>query len=97
MYLRHNIKIHNGLFDVDTVVMVLAETGEVLFVESLDGVVYTEDQLGEMADRIGEMADRIVDTEELIVETEYLVVDVISFSQENLLTFVGMLNPLSLF
>ncbi|WP_411964352.1 hypothetical protein [Haloferax sp. YSMS24] len=90
-------EVQNGFFDVDTVVMVLAETGEVLFVESLDGVVYTEDQIGEMADRIGEMADRIVFTEELIVETEYLIVDVIEFSQENLLTFVDMLNPLNLF
>ena len=90
-------EVQNGLFDVDTVVMVLAETGEVLFVESLDGVLYTEDQIGEMADRIGEMADRIVYTEELIVETEYLVVDVIEFSQENLLTFVDMFNPLNLF
>ena len=89
-------EVQNGLFDVDTVVMVLSETGEVLFVESLDGVLYTEDQIGEMADRIGEMADRIVYTEELIVETEYLVVDVIEFSQENLLTFVDMLNPLNI-
>ncbi|MEF8757401.1 MAG: hypothetical protein V5A33_04100, partial [Halobacteriales archaeon] len=45
---------------VDTVVMVLSETGEVLYLESLDGVLYTEDEIGEMADRIGEMADRIV-------------------------------------
>ena len=86
----------NGCCDVDTVVMVLAETGEVLYLESLDGVLYTEDQIGEMADRIGEMADRIVYTEELIVQTEHLIVDVIRFSQENLLTFVSMLNPLNL-
>ncbi|KAB1198304.1 MULTISPECIES: hypothetical protein [Haloferax] len=91
------LQVQNGLFDVDTVVVVLAETGEALSVESLDGVRYTEDQIGEMADRIGEMADRIVYTEELIVETEYLIVDVIEFSQENLLTFVEMLNPLSVF
>ncbi|KAB1193343.1 hypothetical protein GJR96_07760 [Haloferax sp. MBLA0076] len=90
-------QVPNGFFDVDTVIIVLAENGEVLYLESLDGVLYTEDQIGEMADRIGEMADRIVYTEELIVETEYLIVDVTEFSQENLLTFVSMLNPLSLF
>ncbi|MFC7044194.1 hypothetical protein ACFQH6_01140 [Halobacteriaceae archaeon GCM10025711] len=89
-------QVQNG-WQVDEVVMILSDTGEVLYVESLDGVLYTEDQIGEMADRIGEMADRIVYTEELIVQTEYLIVDVIAFSQENLLTFVSMLNPLSLF
>ncbi|WP_135824089.1 hypothetical protein [Halorussus ruber] len=91
------IQVPNGCCRVDEVVVVLSETGEVLYLESLDGVEYTQDQIGEMADRIGEMADRIVYTEELIVQTEYLVVDVIRFSQENLLTFVSMLNPLSLF
>lgn len=82
--------------NVDTVVVVLSETGSVLYLESLDGVLYTEEQIGEMADRIGEMADRIVYTEELIVQTEYLIVDVIRFTQDNLLTFVSMLNPLAL-
>lgn len=81
---------------VDEVVMVLSETGEVLFVESLDGVVYTEDEIAEMADSIGEMADRIVYTEELIVETEYLIVDVIKYTQDSVLEFVDMLNPLNL-
>ncbi|MEF8807076.1 hypothetical protein [Natronomonas sp.] len=81
---------------VDEVVMVLSETGEVLYLESLDGVVYTEDEIGEMADRIGEMADRIVYTEELIVETEYLIVDVIKYTQDSVLEFVDMLNPLNL-
>jgi len=77
--------------------MVLSETGEVLYLESLDGVLYTEDQIGEMADRIGEMADRILYTEELIVETEYLIVDVIKYTQDSVLEFVSMLNPLNLF
>jgi hypothetical protein len=81
---------------VDEVVMVLSETGEVLFLESLDGVRYTEDEIGEMADQIGEMADRIVYTEELIVETEYLIVDVIKYTQDSVLEFVDMLNPLNL-
>jgi len=85
----------NG-FQVDEVVMVLSETGEVLYLESLDGVLYTEDEIGEMADRIGEMADRIVYTEELIVETEYMIVDVIKYTQDNVLEFVSMLNPLNL-
>jgi len=85
----------NGL-QVDEVVMVLSETGEVLYLESLDGVLYTEDQIGEMADRIGEMADRIVYTEELIVETEYMIVDVIKYTQDSVLEFVDMLNPLNL-
>jgi hypothetical protein len=87
----------NGCCQVDEVVMVLSETGEVLYLESLDGVLYTEDQIGEMADRIGEMADRIVYTEELIVETEYLIVDVIKYTQDSVLEFVSMLNPLNLF
>ncbi|EFW89945.1 hypothetical protein ZOD2009_22227 [Haladaptatus paucihalophilus DX253] len=82
---------------VDDVVMVLSETGEVLYLESLDGVLYTEDQIGQMADRIGEMADRIVYTEELIVETEYLIVDVTKYTQDSVLQFVDMLNPLNLF
>ncbi len=86
----------NDLFGSDEVVLVLAETGEVLYLQSLDGVLYTESEIGVMADRIGEMADRIVYTEELIVETEYLVVDVIFYTQENILTFVDMLNPLNL-
>ncbi len=86
----------NGCCQIDEVVMVLAETGEVLYLESLDGVLYTEDQIGEMADRIGEMADRIVYTEELIVETEYLIVDVIKYTQDSVLEFVDMLNPLNL-
>jgi len=85
----------NGL-QVDEVVMVLSETGEVLYLESLDGVLYTEDEIGEMADRIGEMADRIVYTEELIVETEYMIVDVIKYTQDSVLEFVDMLNPLNL-
>jgi hypothetical protein len=85
----------NGCCQVDEVVIVLSETGEVLYLESLDGVLYTEDQIGEMADRIGEMADRIVYTEELIVETEYLIVDVIEYTQDNVLQFVSMLNPLN--
>lgn len=90
-------QVQNGCCDVDEVVMVLSETGEVLYIESLNGVLYTEDQIGEMADRIGEMADRIVYTEELIVETEHLIVDVIFYTEDNLLTFVSMLNPLNLF
>ncbi|WP_255192620.1 twin-arginine translocation signal domain-containing protein [Natronobeatus ordinarius] len=85
----------NGCCQVDQVVMVLADTGEVLYLESLDGVLYTVDEIGEMADRIGEMADRIVYTEELIVETEYLIVDVIKYTQDSTLEFVDMLNPLS--
>ena len=81
---------------VDEVVMVLSETGEVLYLESLDGVVYTVDEIGEMADRIGEMADRILYTEDLIVETEYLIVDVIKYTQDSVLEFVDMLNPLNI-
>jgi hypothetical protein len=81
---------------VDEVVMVLSETGEVLYLESLDGVLYTEDEIGAMADEIGEMADRILYTEELIVETEYLIVDVIKYTQDSVLEFVDMLNPLNL-
>lgn len=86
----------NGCCDVDEIVLVLSDSGEVLFFESLDGVQYTEDEIGAMADRIGEMADRIVYTEELIVETEYLIVDVIKYTQDNTIEFVGMLNPLQL-
>ncbi|MFP4561141.1 MAG: hypothetical protein ACLFRB_04125 [Thiohalorhabdus sp.] len=71
-------------------------TGETVYIASLEGVLYTEGQIGVMADRIGEMADRIVYTEELIVETENLIVDVTRFSQANLLTFVDMLNPLKI-
>jgi len=81
---------------VDEVVMVLSETGEVLYLESLDGVLYTEDEIGAMADEIGEMADRILYTQELIVETEYLIVDVITYTQDSVLEFVDMLNPLNL-
>ncbi|WP_254766390.1 hypothetical protein [Salinilacihabitans rarus] len=84
----------NGCCEVDRVVMVLSETGEVLYLESLDGVLYTVDEIGAMADRIGEMADRIVYTEELIVETEYLVVDVITYTQDSVLEFVDMLDPI---
>jgi hypothetical protein len=86
----------NDLFGNDEVVLVLAETGEVLYLQSLDGVLYTESEIGEMADRIGEMADRIVYTEELVVETEYLIVDVIFYTQDSVLEFVDMLNPLDL-
>jgi hypothetical protein len=82
-------------FEVDTVVLVLAEDGTVSYLESLEGVEYTQSEIGAMADRIGEMADRIVYTEELIVETEYLVVDVITYTQDSALEFVAMLNPLS--
>ena len=71
-------------------------TGETVYIVSLEGVLYTEGQIGVMADRIGEMADRIVYTEELILQTENLIVDVTRFSQANLLTFVDMLNPLKL-
>ena len=81
---------------VDEVVMILSETGEVLYLESLDGVLYTVDEIDEMADQIGEMADRILYTEELIVETEYLIVDVIKYTQDSVLEFVDMLNPLNL-
>lgn len=42
------------------------------------------------------MADRIVYTEELIVETEYLIVEVITYTQDSVLEFVDMLNPLNL-
>jgi hypothetical protein len=86
----------NDLFGNDEVVLVLAETGEVLYLQSLDGVLYTESEIGEMADRIGEMADRIVYTEELVVETEYLIVDVIFYTQDSVLEFVDMLSPLDL-
>jgi hypothetical protein len=86
----------NDCCEVDEVVMVLSETGEVLYLESLNGVRYTEDEIGDMADRIGEMADRIVYTEELIVETEYLIVDVIKYTQDNVIEFVDMLNPLNI-
>ncbi len=83
-------------FEVDTVVLVLAEDGTVLYLESLEGVEYTQSEIGTMADRIGEMADRIVYTEALIVETEYLAVDVITYTQDSALAFTSMLNPLSI-
>ena len=85
-----------GRFEVDTVAIVLAEDGTVLYLESLEGVEYSQSEIGEMADRIGEMADRIVYTEELIVETEYLVVDVITYTQDSALEFLSMVNPLSI-
>ncbi|MFW6458654.1 MAG: hypothetical protein ACOCY6_04480 [Halodesulfurarchaeum sp.] len=83
-------------FEVDTVDLVLAADGTVSYLESLEGVEYTQSEIGVMADRIGEMADRIVYTEELIVETGALTVDVIVYTQHSTLEFVELLNPLSI-
>lgn len=74
----------HGLWSADNVVLVLADTGEAVYADSLSGVRYTEDE-------IGVMADRIVYTEELIVEAEALIVDVIAYTQDNTLRFVDML------
>ncbi|HAQ08659.1 MAG TPA: hypothetical protein DCR24_14535 [Bacillus bacterium] len=91
-------------------IVYVGQMGADTFVQALDGVLYTEDQIGFMADRIlytegqiGEMADRIVYVTEFTqfntVKAMYMVMTIsfmgINSMMNNMFKYAVTVNPVS--